>query len=170
MAYENIRLRKQNMTIVDGYFWMMDEDTDSVIVKTDDGTIAYSYPLSNTITNAILSLEYDGYNLWSLEQSNTNEVTIRKWYINNYVCTQRTSLVLSPGAHNFDSDAFTVEHYHVAFSGDESAGQSVLSVTDGSNMANGDTLVLGPNSTGKMEEVVVNTATSNTATIYGTTI
>jgi len=38
MAYENITLRKQNVVVVDGYFYMMDEDTDSLIVKTDDGT------------------------------------------------------------------------------------------------------------------------------------
>jgi hypothetical protein len=169
MAYENIRLRKRNVTLVDDYFWMMDEDTDSIIVKTDDGTIAYSYPLSTTITNQILSLEYDGYNIWSMEQSDTNELTIRKWYIDNYICTQRTELVLSDGSHNFQSEAFTVEHYHTAFSANESSGESTLSVDDGSNMANGDVLVLGPNSSGQMEEVTVNTATSNTATIYGTT-
>ncbi|GAG89303.1 unnamed protein product, partial [marine sediment metagenome] len=45
MAYENIRLKEPNFTVVDGYYYMMDNDTDSLIVKTDDGTQAYSYPL-----------------------------------------------------------------------------------------------------------------------------
>ena len=37
MAYENIKLRKRNVAVVDGYFYMMDEDVDALIVKTDDG-------------------------------------------------------------------------------------------------------------------------------------
>ena len=69
MAYENIRLRKPNVVMIDGYFFMMDEDTDSLILKTDDGTVAFSYPLDTTITNIIISLEYDGYNIWSMENT-----------------------------------------------------------------------------------------------------
>ena len=85
MAYENIRLRKQNFTVVEGYFWMVDEDTDSVVVKTDDGSIAFSYPLDTTITETVKSLEYDGYNIWTLRATDTDEVTIDRWYISNYV-------------------------------------------------------------------------------------
>ena len=38
MAYENITLRKRNVVVVDGYFYMIDEDLDNLIVKTDDGS------------------------------------------------------------------------------------------------------------------------------------
>jgi hypothetical protein len=170
MAYENIRLRKRNLTVVEGYFWMFDEDTDSVVVKTDDGTLAYSYPLDTTITNTVKSLEYDGYNVWTLEATDTNEVTIRRWHIDNYVCTLRDTFVFPDGvSHSYDSNAFTVEHYHTSFSANEAAGQTTLSVTDGSNMSSGYTLVLGPNSLGQMEEVTVSTAGASSVNINGST-
>jgi len=148
MAYENIRLRKRNVTMVDGYFYMMDEDTDSLIVKTDDGAQAFSYPLNSTIANQILSLEFDGRNFWSLEDAGT-DVHIKRWYLDNYVCKLRSTDILS----SVSSEAFTVEHYHTDFSGNESAGQTILSVTDNSHMTAGETVVvLGPNAAGQVEE------------------
>ena len=83
MSYDNIRLRKSNFTIVDGYFWMMDEDTDSIVVKTDDGTLAYSYPLTTTISTPVISMEYDGHNIWTLQDTGTDELTITRWTISN---------------------------------------------------------------------------------------
>ncbi len=171
MAYENIRLRKPNFTIVNGYFWMMDEDTDSVILKTDDGTTAFSYPLDTTITQSIVSMEYDGRNIWTMRSTGTDQVTIDRWYINNYVCTLRNSFIMVPGAsHKYSSQAFTIEHYHTTFSTDEAAGQSVLSVTDGSKMASGYKLYLGPNHLGQSEEVTVSSATTSIANINGSTL
>ena len=170
MAYENIRLRKQNFTMVDGYFWMMDEDTDSLIVKTDDGTTAYSYPLDTTITQSVTSLEYDGRNIWTLRTTNTNEITIDRWYINNYVCVRRNSFVFpSSVSHNYVSSAFTIEHYHTEFNAIEAAGQSVLSVLDGSKVESGYTVVLGPNILGQIEERTVSSATAGSIQINGTT-
>lgn len=170
MAYENIRLRKPNFTIVDGYFWMMDEDTDSVILKTDDGTTSFSYPLDTTISQTIISMEYDGRNIWTMRVTGTNQLTIDRWYINNYVCTLRNSFVLAPGpSHNYSASTFTVEHYHTTFSSDEAVGQAILSVTDGSKMASGYKLYLGPNHLGQSEEVTVNSATTNSVNINGVT-
>jgi hypothetical protein len=170
MAYENIRLRKRNLTVIDGYFWTFDEDVDGVIIKTDDGSTAFSYPLDTTLNNTIKSLEYDGRNFWTLEASGTNALAIRRWYLNNYVCVLRNTFNLVPGAsHNFDSDAFTVEHYHTQFSTDEDAGQTVLSIQDGSRMESGYTLVLGPNAAGQVEEVSVSSAGPNSVNINGTT-
>lgn len=170
MAYENIRLRKPNVVMVDGYFWMVDEDTDSLIVKTDDGTLSYSYPLDNTITQTVKSLEYDGRNLWTLRATNTDEVTIDRWYISNYVCVLRNSFVFVPGvAHKFNVDAFTVEHYHTTFSTNEAAGQSILSVIDGSKVESGFTIVLGPNILGQIEERTVSSASEGSIQINGST-
>lgn len=170
MAYENIRLRKQNIAMVNGYFWMMDEDTDSVVIKTDDGTIAFSYPLDTTITNTVISLEYDGYNIWSMENTATDKMTIKRWYIHNYVCTLRNTFDFIPsGSHKYDSEAFTIEHYHTTFSDYEGAGSSVLSVTDGSKMSSGFMLVLGPNNNGQIEEVSVSSAGVDFVNINGTT-
>ena len=158
------------MTVVDGYYWMMDDDTDSIVVKTDDGTLAYSYPLDTTIDTPVLSMEYDGYNIWTLRNTNTDEMTIERWYINNYVCTLRDTFVFPPGpSHSYSADCFTVEHYHTTFAANEAAGQSILSVTDGSDMDSGFTIVLGPNRYGQMEEKTVSSASSTTAQINGST-
>jgi len=150
MAYENIRLLKQNLTVVNGYYYMMDDDTDSLIVKTDDGTQAYSYPLDTTIASTIVSMEHDGRNFWSMEVSGSDMV-IRRWYLDNYVCKQRSLFTIA----GVDSNAFTVEHYHTTFAGTELAGQTTLSVTDESNISTGETVYLGPNTNGQSEERTV---------------
>jgi len=151
MSYENIRLRKQNFTMVDGYFYMIDEDTDSLIVKTDDGTQAYSYPLDTTIASPILSFEHDGRNFWSLEDSGSDAI-IRRWYLDNYVCKQRNSFTIT----GVSSNAFTVEHYHSTFGADEDVGQTTLSISSTAGMIAGDTIFLGPNSSGESEEREIN--------------
>ncbi len=170
MSYDNIRLSKGNFTVVDGYFWMMDDSTDSIVVKTDDGTTAYSYPLATTINNPVISMEYDGHNIWTLQNTDTDEMTIIRWVIENYVCVVKNKFILIPsGSHKFDSNAMTVEHYHTTFSADEAAGQSVLSVATGLDMAYGYVLYLGPNHLGQSEQVTVQSATSDSVTIVGTT-
>jgi len=137
MAYENITLRKKNLAMVDGYFYMIDDDLDNLIVKTDDGTQAFSYPLDTTISTEVSSLEYDGRNFWTLENLAGYDIRIRRWYINNYVLKLRDTFnLVETGSHKYESDAFTVEHYHIAFSGDEAAGQNILSITDGSKLSN----------------------------------
>lgn len=148
MAYENIRLKEPNFIVVDGYYYTMDNDTDSLIVKTDDGTQAYSYPLDSTLGgNNVVSLEHDGRNFWSLEASTG---TIKRWYLDNYVCKLRSTY--STG---YDTSAFTVEHYHTTFAGNEAVGQTLLSVNDSDGIEAGDTVYLGPNSSGQSEERTV---------------
>jgi len=170
MAYENITLRKKNLVAVGGYFYMIDEDLDSLIVKTDDGTQAFSYPLDTVISTEVSSLEYDGRNFWTLENLAGTDVRIRKWYLNNYVLKLRTTFNLNGGGtHLYESDAFTVEHYHETFSSDEAAGQSILSISNGSKLSSGMTVTLGPNSSGQVEEATVNSAGADFVQINGTT-
>jgi len=59
------------------------------------------------------------------------------------------------GSSKYESDAFTVEHYHETFTGDEAAGQTMLSISDGSKLAVGMTVTLGPNASGQVEECSV---------------
>jgi Bacterial Ig-like domain (group 1) len=170
MAYENITLRKKNFTAVNGYFYMIDEDLDSLIVKTDDGTQAFSYPLDTVISQQVSSLEYDGRNFWTLENLTGTNIRIRKWYLDNYVLKLRTTFNLNGGGtHSYESDAFTVEHYHETFTGNEAAGQSILSISNGSKMSSGMTVTLGPNSSGQIEEATVNSAGADFVQINGTT-
>ena len=176
MAYENITLRKRNVTMVDGYFYMIDEDQDSLLVKTDDGTQAYSYPLDTTITNQVTSLEHDGHNFWSLETSGTDAIIIRRWNMENYVLKLRDTFTKNPDAsHKWLTNALTIQHYHLNFSGDESAGSSNLSVTTDSKfdltqeLSSGMTVFLGPNSNGQSEEASVNSVGADYININGTT-
>lgn len=170
MAYENITLRKKNLVAVDGYFYMIDEDLDGLIVKTDDGTQAFSYPLDTVISTEISSLEYDGRNFWTLENLAGTSVRIRKWYLDNYVLKLRDTFNLTGGGtHSYESDAFTVEHYHEEFTAPEAVGQSILSITNGSKLSSGMTVTLGPNSSGQIEEATVNSAGADFVQINGTT-
>jgi hypothetical protein len=171
MAYENITLRKRNFTTVDGYFYMIDDDLDSLIVKTDDGTQAFSYPLDTVISTQVSSLEYDGRNFWTLENLAGTDIRIRKWYIDNYVLKLRDTFNMTGGAsHSYESDAFTIEHYDETFSGDEAVGQSNLSISDGSKLSNGMVVTLGPNSSGQTEEAEVDSAGADYVIINGTTV
>ena len=170
MAYENVRFRKTNITMIDGVFWTIDEEIDAAVLKTDDGTTAFTYPLDTVLANPVISLEYDGRNIWTLENTATDQMTVKRWYINNYVCTLRDTFDFIPsGSHKFDSEAFTVEHYHTTFSDYEGAGSATLSVTDGSKMSSGYVLVLGPNNSGQIEEVTVSSAAPDHVNINGTT-
>jgi hypothetical protein len=170
MAYENITLRKRNVTMLDGYFYMFDEDQDALIVKTDDGTQAYSYPLDTTITSQVVSLEYDGRNFWSLENPGSDTIRIKRWNLENYVLKQRDSFTMSPtGSHKYNSEAMTVEHYHLRFKSNASAGSSVLSMYQPktkqadfnlvSKLQSGMTISLGPNTNGQREDISVNSVT-----------
>lgn len=190
MAYENIVFRKRNMTMVNGYFYMLDIDQDALIVKTDDGTQAYSYPLDTTIDEyssissdpnnptfggKIKSLEYDGRNFWSLENLNNGTIIIRRWYIDNYVLKLRNTFTLTSGSgHFFNSRAFTVEHYHINFGDDEPAGSSDLSVVASglhlpSLLQSGMVITLGPNSYGQVQELSVNSVGTDFIRVNGVT-
>jgi hypothetical protein len=164
MASENIKLRKRNFTIDDGYFYMIDDDQDNLLKKTDDGNTAFSYPLDTLLTSEVKSLEFDGVYFWSLQASGTNSLCIRRWQIDNYICRlQQTISLVQSGSHKYDSDAFSVEHYHTALSATASGGSSVLYIDDyweNNPTISGAKLYLGPNSSGEAELVTVTTTVS----------
>jgi len=59
MAYENIRFRKPNMTIANGYFYMFDESNDMLIEKIDDGDTSFSYPSTADISANVIQDSFD---------------------------------------------------------------------------------------------------------------
>jgi hypothetical protein len=90
MAYENINFRKANLTFDEGYFYNMDEDWDALVARTDDGSVAFTYPLQTLLSNGVSSLEYDGINFWTLENITAYEgwsewdgEAIKRWKIEN---------------------------------------------------------------------------------------
>jgi len=166
MAYENITLRKQNVTMVDGYFYMMDQDQDAMIVKTDDGTQAYSYPLDTTISNLVVSMEWDGRNFWTLENPGTDSVYIKRWNFENYVLKMRDDFEITEDSnHKFDSDAMAIEHYHLRIHSDAPIGSNTVQVYQpktkesyfdlATKLDSGMTISLGPNSDGHQEDKTV---------------
>jgi len=172
MSSVNIKLRKGNFTAFDGYFYTIDQDQDNLLQKTDDGNTSFSYPLDTAISITIESLEYDGVYFWSLEDSGTNDARIRRWKIDNFVCKlQETIDFTESGSHKYESQAFSVEHYHDTLPSPVSSGASSIGLTTYSGHSSlyaGLTLHLGPNTNGEEEDVVINTVTAGGATLVGT--
>lgn len=133
MPEQNLKFRKPHMTNVDGYFFMFDDDTDMLLAKTDDGSTAFSYPFDTLMDSTVVSAEFDGANYWSMEVGPQNvdsdeydSMIIRRWRIENYTCRLKQTISLSSPTHFFDSEAFTVEHYHCTLSGSYSPGDNSL--------------------------------------------
>ena len=158
MAYENIRCEKPHMTIVDGYFYHIDEGSDVLVQRTDDGDTVFNYPLSSVLPYALTSFEHDGVNFWSMYNI-TNGVSIGKWKIENYNLMLKKVFEFTP---NFTSETFTVEHYHdTLYSGILVSGVQLYLNEYISHVTSGTLLTIGPNSSGYTEEVIVNTVSGS---------
>ena len=171
MAGENIRLlssQQRNFTVDQGYFYLFDYAQDNIIVKTDDGNTAFSYPLDTLIgTSQVVSTEFDGVYFWGMQNQvpGANDITIRQWKLDNFISKlQNTFTYENSGSHNYSSTAFSVEHYHDSFAANASAsgvnvllttysGSSTLDFTTTSG--DGLTIHLGPNTNGEEEDVTV---------------
>jgi hypothetical protein len=178
-SYENVNLRKQNFAADKGYFYTFDDDQDSLLQKTDDGNTAFSYPLDTLLSEEIVSTEFDGVYFWTLEPGAALEVIIRKWKIENYICTLKDTISFSDYG---DSEAFSIQHYHTSLANTTNSGSTTVYLnkySDHSSMTftttSGDPLVLhlGPNSSGQEEDIQVGavisggiTLTSGTSTQY----
>jgi len=178
--YENLKLMKRNFTVDQGYFYMFDEAQDNLLQKTDDGNTSFTYPFDTLMTKEVLSAEFDGVYFWSLEEgSGSNDMIIKQWKIDNYICKlQKTFNFVESGSHKYESEAFSVEHYHTTLDGVTASGTNTLYLNKYSDhysmnftTTSGDplTLHLGPNSNGEEEDVEVNTTISGAVTIGGNT-
>jgi hypothetical protein len=235
MAYENLKLKKRNFTADQGYFYMFDQDQDSLLQKTDDGNTAFTYPFDTLMTAQVLSAEHDGVYFWSLEKSDATawvtstsyavtdvvgnggnvyeciqdhtsdtdkapgtgvdwetywvllassvthvDVIIKQWKLENYLCKLQNSFTMVGtlygivGPHLYDSEAFSVEHYHTTLNDVTTSGSSTLYLNEYSDHSamnftttsgNPLTIHLGPNSGGEEEDVQVNTTISGGITI-----
>jgi len=178
MAYENIQVAYPNFAGEDGYFYNFDHNQDNLVVKTDDGNVAFTYPLDTAVSNEIKSLEFDGFNFWTLENDAGTQIIIRRWQIQNYVCVLKNTFIKNTDVtHTYDSNAFTIEHYHFQFSADEDVGQTVLSVNDpeaivadiSTKVSSGNTVRLGPSTEsgyeGEWEEFSVVSAGAGTINV-----
>lgn len=161
----NISLQDPNFVYVNNYFYTIDDSLQVLIKKTFDGTIAFCYTLNIPVASQVLSLDYDGVNFWSLEKG-SSRVVIRKWKILDLMCVQQAKFeIIGTVSEIVDGDTFAIEHYSTKFSGPEGTGQTVLSVSDTSNIANDLRIVIGPNSLGQSEEKFVDSFNPSTVTV-----
>jgi len=159
MSYENVNFSKPNMTVVDGYFYTFDEDWDGLIQKIDDGAISFTYPLHTPISNVVKSLEYDGVNFWTLQICSASGIAIKRWRIEDHITNLKDEFICEGSGHLYDSDAFTVEHYHISLTTTVSGGSDDIQVDNyyDTVISGGLTLTLGPNDSNQYEDVVVDT-------------
>ncbi|MBD3260704.1 MAG: hypothetical protein GF334_03370 [Candidatus Altiarchaeales archaeon] len=149
---QNIRLINPNMTRVNGYFYSFDEETDTMIQKTDDGTLAFAYPLDTPISQEVVDMEYDGESWWSMEHiSGTpgDGFVIRRWVIENFVMVLQQSFTFATDSNDtFQSSAFTIEKYEgtIQSNGQENNNQLTVSYSDDvfDQITPGTNLFLGP--------------------------
>lgn len=151
------------MTYDVGYFYMFDDGWDTLVQKLADGNTAFSYPLSDVIGNEVISLEYDGVNFWTLQDPGAGTITIDRWKIENDICALKDSFDLS----TFDSDTFTVEHYHTDFDAIASVGSSTIQVNKyyDTVIVSGTVLTLGPNSISQSEDITVSSVSGTNITL-----
>jgi hypothetical protein len=151
---ENVRLDSGNFTRVDGYFYSFDSVTDTMIQKTDDGTLAFAYPLDTPIPRTVIDMTYDGESWWTMEHiSGTPSAgfVIKRWIIANFVMVLQDTETFATNANDtFQSDAFAVEKYEgtiLAF-GQENNNQLKVSFSPEvfAQITSGTTLFLGPSS------------------------
>lgn len=153
----NIKFSKANMTVVGGYFYMMDDTRDVLFQKLADGKTAFVYPLSTVLSSAVTSLEFDGVNFWSMENI-TGGVSIKRWKLENSICVLKATLNFTP---SFASDTFTVEHYHDTLTSGVIAGENIIHLNDYTSLvASGSRLTFGPSISGSYSEEVIVTSVS----------
>ena len=158
---QNIKLRKENFAVKDGYFYTFDEDQDALLQKTDDGSTAFSYPCDNILENEVTSLEFDGLYFWSLETTSDPEgISIKRWKINNYICKLQDQFdKVSDGSHAYNASCFSVEHYHTTLTSPITIGETEIYLDKYYNkplVIDNDTIIhLGPNTSGEEEDVTV---------------
>jgi len=164
MTYENINFREANMAYHDNYFYFFDDSFDVLYQKVADGDTAFTYPLNSVIGSSILSLEHDGINFWTM-QDVSGDAVIKRWRIEGNTVNLKNSLVFTP---NFDSEAFTVEHYHTALSTAVSGADTIIE-TDlyyDTVMSGGSILTLGPNSSDQYEDIEVTSVSAGVQNSY----
>lgn len=177
--YDNINILYKNFTFYNGYFYTFSHVSDVIFQVAADSTMAFSYPLDTVLDNEVVSMEHDGINFWTLERDvddgNADKVIyIKRWELDNYICKMQDHFTFfDDGVDHYDSDAFTVEHYHTTISGYTVSGTNTVYVNgDYTNELEPDMYVtLGPNSNGdsetkKVQNVYIDRITLVSGTSY----
>lgn len=138
-SYKNIRSEKTGFCCDGEYFYTFlpygDSAGNMLIQKTSNGDPVMTYPFSHEIKvynpggddDEWLSIQFDGINFWTLERGSgsqggdtrynlepTSYRVLRRWRIENYVCTLKDTWRLRPQGNEtaMDGQAFAIETYY----------------------------------------------------------
>lgn len=168
---QNVRLLNGNFARVDGYFYSFDEATDTMIQKTDDGTLAFAYPLDTPISREVIDLTYDGESWWTMEHISgtpSDGFVIKRWIIANFVMLLQQTFTFATNSNDtFESDSFAIETYDTTITnfGQENNNQlQVLQFTPDvfAQITSGTTLFLGPSTKAGFEGEFLRVTASST--------
>ena len=160
MAYENIRLTENHYSFEKsgGLYYVMDHVLNALLLKTDDGNTAFIYPTDIDLPRAIVEIQFDGKYFWTMEDRTgtpSDGVILRRWIIDSFLCkVQQTITLQSTGSETFQSDTFSVEHYHRKIAQPITGGvdQTIyLDSVDFISAAESQEVYIGPNSSGQYE-------------------
>jgi hypothetical protein len=172
---QNVRIVHPNFIRVGSYFYTFDHQSDNMIQKADDGTVAFAYPLDVPLTNQIKSLDFDGESFWTLEWINDSDADagfrIKRWVIQDFLMfLQQTFTFASNATDIFESSAFAIEKYQGTVVANGAENLATVQVTfDGSPdifalLTPGTPLFLGPSTksgfAGQSQRVLVNSTSA----------
>lgn len=174
-VFDNVRLDYRNFSFGPdpGRIYHIDHVSDSLIVKTyPGGALITTIPLSVSIKNEILSLEYDGYYFYALSNIGTNGdlgVRITKWLLTGssvvkQLGTANEIIFSNTSGIEFNSKAICVQTYTTFLSFFVNVGDSQITLNNVSNLNIGDSVYLGP-SNASLGERIERTVTSIVGTV-----
>ncbi len=173
----NLQLTSAVFTRVDGYFYYLSNNTDTLFKVVDSGEVAFSYALDTDVTDDVKAMQYDGRYFYTLENiiTGNGELIIRKWEIDDFILKlKRTYNLTGISTKKYDCNAFAIEHYNRSFSNTATSGSNTIQLDDISKLTPGDILNLGPSSfpgdEGKLEEVTLLTTSGSNYAILTSNI
>jgi hypothetical protein len=147
MAYENIQIQHGNFTIdrSGSAFYTMNHSAGTMIKKSANGTVIQTYTLA-TIIKEVLSLQFDGYYYWSLEQPVVSGFRVRKWEIgtDDLVRVVDDYLYTVDPINTYEVNSIAVESYADSLDNQETIGTTMFDLNDGSVVVSGDDIIVGP--------------------------
>jgi len=178
------------------YFWSLEKSDAVAWVTSTDYVITNVVERSTSVYECIQAhtsdtdkapgtgVDWEDY--WILLAASTTfvDVVIKQWKLENYLCKLQNSFTMvgtlygTEGSHLYNSEAFSVEHYHTTLNDVTTSGSSTLYLNEYSDHSamnftttSGDplTIHLGPNSGGEEEDVQVNTTISGGVTLVSST-
>jgi len=167
----NIEIQYGNFTIGNNsFFYTIDHVAGTLIQKNISGAVIQTYAL-DTLTQEVISLQFDGYFFWTLDKPISLGFRVRKWEIGSDTIVRVISDYLYPSdvINKYEVYSISVEAYSESLDNLETIGTSVFDVADGQVVSAGDSIVIGPSTAvgfvGEYSFTSVSNKVGNTLTV-----